>query len=272
MSSLNSIDRKLLEDALGMSGGYVLNFTARREFAMIMREMSDFDIYANIYEFNGNSMANRLRAFWEIENDTVTASALKQLLDYAEAFQLTETDKIVKCRNIVNRLTGVKAPQTALPTKEVFLSREFPHLDFQKLPIEAAFISVIEDRREEAKRCAGCEAYLSTVILLGSMLEAILLGVATHNPKLYNQAASAPKKDGKVKPFHKWSLANLIDTARELRIINEDVKKFSHALRDFRNYVHPYEQKAAQFTPDKDTANISFQVFRAAMNQITKTQ
>jgi len=255
-----------------MSGGYVLGFTARREFAMTMREMSDCDIYADIYGFNGNSMVNRLRAFWQIENDTVTASTLNSLLDYAETFDLTEDEKIAKCRSIVSRLTGVKSPQTAPPTKEGFLSQDFPNIDFQKLPIEGSLLPIIEERWEEAKRCAKSEAYLSVVILLGSLLEAVLLGAATGKPREFNQSSAAPQKDGKVLHFAQWSLANFIDAAHEIGLLNEDVKKFSHALRAFRNYIHPYEQMISRFTPDKDTANISLQVFRAATNQLQNSR
>jgi len=267
MSSLTSIEKRLLEDSLQMSDGYVLDFT-NREFSDAIKESSSCEIYADNYSCYGDAKAKRLRSFWEIENDTVTASALKHLFDYAEAFNLTEDAKIVKCRNIVSRLTGVEPPQTTPPTKDAFLSQDFPNIDFQRLPIEGPLLPIIEERWEEAKRCSSSEAYLSVVILLGSLLEAILLGAATANPKKFNQASAAPRRDGKVLQFPDWSLANFIDAAREIGLLNEDVKKFSHALRAFRNYIHPYEQMTSQFAPDKDTANISLQVFRAAANQI----
>jgi len=38
-----------------------------------------------------------------------------------------------------------------------------------------------------------------------------------------------------------------------------DVKRFSHALRDFRNYIHPYEQWRNAFNPDEHTALICYQ-------------
>jgi hypothetical protein len=44
-----------------------------------------------------------------------------------------------------------------------------------------------------------------------------------------------------------------------------DVKKFSHGLRDFRNFIHPHEQMASGFTPDQHTAEICFQVLKAAL-------
>jgi len=48
-------------------------------------------------------------------------------------------------------------------------------------------------------------------------------------------------------------------------LLRLDVKKFSHVMRDFRNYIHPYEQMASKFNPDKHTAEICLQVLRAAI-------
>jgi hypothetical protein len=47
-----------------------------------------------------------------------------------------------------------------------------------------------------------------------------------------------------------------------------DVKKFSHGLRDFRNYIHPYEQMQSGFAPDEHTAKLCFQVLKAALASV----
>jgi hypothetical protein len=110
---------------------------------------------------------------------------------------------------------------------------------------------------------------LSVIFLCGSTLEGLLLNTALKYPSDYNQSKSSPKdKEGKVKYFTDWNLNNFIDVSYELGFIKEDVKKFSHALRDFRNYIHPYEQMASKFNPDKHTAIICFQVLRAAIYQL----
>ena len=53
-----------------------------------------------------------------------------------------------------------------------------------------------------------------------------------------------------------------------MKIFDLNVKKFSHELRDFRNYIHPNEQLKNQFSPNIDTAKIGFQVLKAAVSQI----
>lgn len=111
------------------------------------------------------------------------------------------------------------------------------------------------------------------IFLCGSTLEGALLGVAIKNPQRFNQSKASPKKpDGKVKPFYDWSLSQFIDVACELGLLSLDVKKFSHVLRDFRNYIHPYEQMSQNFTPTQHTADICFQVLRAAIASLEQQQ
>ena len=95
------------------------------------------------------------------------------------------------------------------------------------------------------------------------------MGVASKYPQKFNQAVSAPKKDNKVLLLHQWTLSSLIDVGYELKLIHEDVKKHSHALRDFRNYIHPHQQNASGFFPHEHTAKISWQVLQAAIYEIT---
>ncbi len=60
-------------------------------------------------------------------------------------------------------------------------------------------------------------------------------------------------------------LAQLIDVSHDIGLIKKDVKKISHAVRDFRNYIHPNEQMNADFSPDLHTAKICLQVLYAAI-------
>lgn len=108
--------------------------------------------------------------------------------------------------------------------------------------------------------------------MCGSVLEGLLLGMAISNMKEFNQSTSSPKdkESKKVLAFQDWTLSNLIDVSHEIGLIGLDVKKFCHNLRDFRNYIHPYLQMASGFTPDIDTARISWQVLQAAITDLTK--
>ena len=83
-------------------------------------------------------------------------------------------------------------------------------------------------------------------------------------------AAKSAIKDanGKVVQIPNWKLAAIIDTAKELGFIKEDVHRFCHYVRDYRNYIHPYEQYSQRFAPDVNTVNIAFQVLKGAVAQI----
>ena len=102
--------------------------------------------------------------------------------------------------------------------------------------------------------------------MCGSILEAVLLGQAEREPEKFNRSKAAPKTtEGKIKQFCDWKLADLIDVARELGILRPDAHKFSHYLRDFRNYIHPNQQMQSGFMPDKHTARMCVDALRAAL-------
>jgi len=270
MSSLTSIEKRQLEEAFGMGGGYVLDFT-NRDFDAAVKDATGKNIADSRYCEDGVSKAKRLRSFWALESDQVVAQLIRSFAEYAEAFKLAEAGKLEACRRIAARLQGASA-KTEVLTESQFLKQDDPDVRFDRVAIEGGFVSVMEHRWVEAKACMGAGAHLSVVLLLGSMLEGLLLGAAQADPRKFNQAPSAPKDDaGKVLPFWRWNLAALIDCAYEVGALKLDVKKFSHALRDFRNYIHPYEQKASGFAPDQDTARVCLHVFRAAVNQLSKT-
>lgn len=153
-------------------------------------------------------------------------------------------------------------------TEQEFLAKDFGTIEWNQLNIENALLPVIKQRVEEISTCLKNNAALSVIFLCGSTLEGLLLNVARVHPREFNTSASAPLKDQKVKPLQEWTLDNLINVAYEVGFIDLDVKKFSHVLRDFRNYIHPYEQMARNFNPTIETAKISAQVLKAAISQL----
>jgi hypothetical protein len=106
--------------------------------------------------------------------------------------------------------------------------------------------------------------------MMGSILEGVLLHKVEANFKLANQANAAPRdpKTGKPRSIADWGLSALIDVAHEVGWLQGDVKRFSHSLREYRNLVHPYMQRALRETPDADTCSICWQVVRAAVSDL----
>ena len=138
--------------------------------------------------------------------------------------------------------------------------------DFARLVTDPSLSDILVFRWAEAQRCFRADAHLSAVVMMGSIIEGVLLHMAEHNMKTVNQAKAAPKeKTGAVKPIQNWSLSSLIDVAHEAGWLQGDVKRFSHALRESRNIVHPYVQWLSKDCPDGDTCRICWQVVRAAV-------
>ncbi|MFZ1538289.1 MAG: hypothetical protein WAT23_13010, partial [Chromatiaceae bacterium] len=61
-------ERHNLEKFLGMSGGYVLNFSDRT-FGEFVFEAAGIDIHDEKYTAEGTSKAKKLRTFWKLEEE-----------------------------------------------------------------------------------------------------------------------------------------------------------------------------------------------------------
>lgn len=271
MSSLKIVERQCFEDLFGMASGYVLDFT-NPTFSEFFRESARVDIYSDKYAVNGDSKAKRLRAFISLEPDALVGKVLSDLVEYwryktphpgADDEQLA-----AQATRVIERLLGKQVQPKE--SGDEFLKKDFGPLTLQKIPSAAPLISILEMRLGEASRCLQANAPLAVIFHCGSVLEGLLLGVASAHPQEFNQAPSSPRgKDGKVRQLHDWTLAQFIDVACELGYLKLDVKKFSHGLRDFRNYIHPYEQMSARFNPDRHTAEVCLQVLKAAIASLS---
>lgn len=156
-------------------------------------------------------------------------------------------------------------------SENVFLSREFKDVNVSQLGLEGPVYDVLQHRIKEIEKCFTADSPLAVILLAGSTLEGIFLGVVTKYPKQFNSTKSSPKDSmGRVKKFQDWSLSSFIDVARELRLIQHDTQKFSHSLRDFRNYIHPFEQMSSGFKPREHTAKICLQVLKAVIYEISE--
>ena len=142
--------------------------------------------------------------------------------------------------------------------------------DFYRLVQDDSLADVLSFRWQEAQKCVQAEAYLAAVVMMGSILEGVLLNRFERNLEAGNRAKSSPKdtKTGKPKPIHEWGLSSMVDVAHEVGWLQGDVKRFSHALRESRNLVHPYMQRLRREVPDGDTCSICWQVVQAAVSDL----
>lgn len=138
--------------------------------------------------------------------------------------------------------------------------------DFPRLVPDASLADILAFRWAEAQRCVAANANLAAIVIMGSILEGVLLFKTEQNIQAANRSKAAPKdRSGSARPIQDWSLSALIDVAHEVGWLQGDVKRFSHALRESRNIVHPYVQRLTTDRPDGDTCRICWQVVRAGV-------
>jgi len=278
MANLATNDKQVLEKLFQMSSGYVLNFSDKT-FGQFFRDDVRVDIFSPKYNHASGSKANRMRGFWQVADDSLVGLSIEKLIAYVDTQILLGNlkredypeDIATRARDIATRLQG-KTQTSYVPKEDEFITRQFRDVAIEKLGLDSAITVVLNQRIGEIKTCLSSKAPLAVIFLCGSTLEGILLGFASVRPKEFNQSLLSPKdKNQKVKQFHEWSLNDFINVARDLDFVGEDVKKFSHALRDFRNYIHPYEQMMSKFDPDEHTATICWQVLQAAITQLAQS-
>ena len=270
-------EKKILEKFLGMDSGYVLNFS-NRTFSDFFVENFKINIYDDKYADRGESKAKRLRTFWEKESNSLVADSIEKMIEWWESDSLINEEEITnnqkvlaeKCKEIANNLRN-RNIDSVIKEEVEFLNKKFDSANIKSLNLSTTMENVVQQRLDEIKKCLDNNIALGAIFLIGSTLEGLLIDIAKWNPEKFNKANSAPKdSDGNIKKFKDWSLNSLIDVAYETDFIGLDVKKFSHNLRDFRNYIHPEEQITQNLKQDKNTALIAYNVLLAAIEDLNK--
>lgn len=131
---------------------------------------------------------------------------------------------------------------------------------------------LIDDRWIEAQKCLHIGAHLSAVVLMGSVLEGLLLARSSLDLPAANRSSRAPKgRDGKVRAIQDWALSSLIDVAVDVGWLKTDRGKFSHALRQSRNVVHPWEHISQRAAFDEATCRTCWEVLTASVDDLLKS-
>jgi hypothetical protein len=100
MVKLTHAEMRVLDDALDMGGGYVLNFSDRT-MAEFFDDEFGITIHQEKYAFNGTSKAKHVRAFVATEDEFTVARVLRSLWTYRESierYQDVERSALIKDR------------------------------------------------------------------------------------------------------------------------------------------------------------------------------
>ena len=130
----------------------------------------------------------------------------------------------------------------------------------------------LERRWREAQRCVHAEAYTAAVIMMGSILEGLLLSRGHLEVTVAYQSSRSPRdKIGKSIPIQDWTLNTLIDVAVDVGWLKTDRGMFSHALRESRNVVHPWQAVMSRASFDEATCKTSWSVLDASVDDLLRS-
>jgi hypothetical protein len=233
---------------------------------------------------------NETRKWWT--KDSLMAATSEELTNIIKRFVSPkeyggDQEKVNKALLAINEILQIEGYKVHLKGIDPFIEKTdidfnikdeqktedlepLPPPDFLTLQVEPGIGEILKQRWNEVQLCVDSKAYLAALVMMGSLLEGLILATMQRFPQIANQSKVAPAdpKTQQVKLFPNWTLAQMIDVAHDLKWIGLDVQKFSHALRDFRNLIHPYEQNLCKTFPDEDTCKISWLVVQAAVNDL----
>jgi hypothetical protein len=104
MADLTFTEKRVIEQCFGMSSGYVLDFSDRT-FNEFIQDAVARNIDNGSYSSRGTSKANRLRAFFQVEQSHVVGILLSSLIEHARSVANPPADAMLaSCERIAERL------------------------------------------------------------------------------------------------------------------------------------------------------------------------
>lgn len=139
-------------------------------------------------------------------------------------------DGIISIRNFLLQAELIAANQ----------SQELPeqNWDFVKQP---ELREILRRDYAELNKLLGVKAYKSSLIMCGSILEAVLVDVLREHEASAMDAYRElyAKKGNYCPPIEQWKLFQLISVSEILGKLDGDSRRQADILRDYRNLIHP---------------------------------
>lgn len=137
-------------------------------------------------------------------------------------------------------------------------------------------VEVLMGRLDETRVCVSGGAYRMATIGIGTFIEGLLLAILLeHDEDLRTKGfpdirrrIPVEKRSPKRTSADWVSMELLIDTAFAKRWVQFDATVFAHAIRDFRNFIHPRKEIAEQPRFDADTVMLCWGPVQALMNDL----
>jgi hypothetical protein len=140
-----------------------------------------------------------------------------------------------------------------------------------------AFISNIELRTQlesdwqEANEVHQAKAWKSCVVLCGGILEGMLIDALQTRKEEASRSYKGLKQKESPPNISRWRLQDMVDVAQDIGILGKGSFHLSHAIRQYRNLIHPAKQVAEGIEITEDSANIAISSIRTFIKEFEHT-
>jgi hypothetical protein len=196
----------------------------------------------------------------------------KYLLDKFDKDGILQSDN---AQNRLQRLVAYCRTTLELLRNGVVRSRGFllPAPDFSRLTVTMPGLDyIIASRWKEAQICQHAGSYLSAIILMGSILEALIFSRAMINAAETLRSKESPReKDGKIKPLQDWNLNELLLVAIDMGWLKARPGDFNAALRKFRFLVQPWGEASCQVEVSAEVSQASWKILNKSVEDLLQS-
>jgi len=126
----------------------------------------------------------------------------------------------------------------------------------------------LESDWQEANLVYETQAWKCCVVLCGGILEGMLIDALQNREQEASQAYKKPKKREGSRKINQWSLEDMVDVAKEIGILGKGTFHLSHAIRQYRNLIHPAKQVAEGNKITEDLATMAMSSIRTFIKEL----
>ncbi|MBE3141090.1 MAG: hypothetical protein IMZ53_10980 [Thermoplasmata archaeon] len=245
------------------------NFVISAKYSEFKTFLTDF-----LSELYGSTL--KKRPIERMGNDFSTHleyTTFGALIDFKILIIEEDLDIVLSVSDTQNENVQIHIDDIAKRIKDNFSSAKLP-LGFANLiSINNRYSIMLKERWSESEKTQKAKAYLSTIVLLGSILEGVLLYKIEENKAIANKSKYAPKdKNDKAHTFDKWTLEKIINVCYDCKWISKDAKSFSDGVKEYRNFVHPWKQLENKLDmPTDKTCQLSRKVIENVIEDLSKS-
>lgn len=122
------------------------------------------------------------------------------------------------------------------------------------------FRNSLENDYKEIEKCLKTEAWKAVYVLSGSIIEALLLDYLT---------ATEYEKRSKHK-LRELTLQDMINVCEQEKVLSRRAAGISHAIRDYRNLIHPQKVKRLEEKIDGEGATVAQALVKMVINDVAQ--